>query len=60
MNHIHEQLNHEDFIKVHRSYVVNASRITTLDGNIIKIGEREVQMSKEYRDNLIGSLKIIK
>jgi DNA-binding LytR/AlgR family response regulator len=60
MNNVYEQLNHEDFVKVHRSYIVNVSRITSLDGNSIKMGEIEIQMSKEYRDDLMGLLKIIR
>lgn len=60
MNNVYDQLNHEDFIKVHRSYIVNVSRITSLEGNSIKIGETEIQMSKEYRDDLMGLLKIIR
>ncbi|HTJ53237.1 MAG TPA: response regulator [Cyclobacteriaceae bacterium] len=60
MNHIHEQLPKGDFIKVHRSYSVNINRITSLEGNMIKIGEHEVQMSREYREELMSLLKIIK
>lgn len=60
MNNVYDQLNHEDFIKVHRSYIVNVTRITSLEGNSIKIGETEIQMSKEYRDDLMGLLKIIR
>ena len=60
MNNVYEQLNHEDFIKVHRSYIVNVNRVTSLDGNSVKIGETEIQMSKEYRDGLMGLLKIIR
>jgi DNA-binding LytR/AlgR family response regulator len=60
MNNVYEQLNHEDFIKVHRSYIVNVNRITSLDGNSVKIRETEIQMSREYRDDLMGLLKIIR
>jgi DNA-binding LytR/AlgR family response regulator len=60
MNNVYEQLNHEGFVKVHRSHIVNVSRITSLDGNSIKIGDTEIQMSKEYRDELMGLLKIIR
>jgi|GEM_PF-840489 len=60
MNHIHEQLHHRDLQKIHRSYVVNVNQITELDGNVVKIGEVEVQMSKEYREALLGQLKIVK
>jgi DNA-binding LytR/AlgR family response regulator len=60
MNNVYEQLDHEDFVKAHRSFIVNVSRITSLDGNSIKIGDTEIQMSKEYRDNLMRHLKIIR
>ena len=60
MNHIYEQINHEDFVRIHRSYVINASRITSIDGNLIKIGEHTVQMSQEHREELMGRVKIIK
>ncbi len=60
MNHVQEQLDEADFIKVHRSYVVNVNRITSLDGNVIHIGEHEVQMSPEHRDALLLSVKILK
>jgi len=60
MNHVQEQLNPSDFIKVHRSHVVNVNRITSLEGNVIKIGERKIQMSPDYRETLMERLKIIK
>jgi DNA-binding LytR/AlgR family response regulator len=60
MNHIYEQISHEDFVRVHRSYVINASRITSIDGNVIRIGDHAVQMSQEYREELMGRVKIIK
>lgn len=60
MNHIYDQISHEDFVRVHRSYVINASRITSIDGNVIRIGDHTVQMSQEYREELMGRVKIIK
>jgi DNA-binding LytR/AlgR family response regulator len=60
MNHIFGQIGHEDFVRVHRSYVINAGRITSIDGNMIKIGDHTVQMSHDYRDELMGRVKIIK
>jgi DNA-binding LytR/AlgR family response regulator len=60
MNHIFEQLNHKDFVRVHRSYIVNIKRITALDGNVIRIADKEVQMGREFRDNVLGLLRIIK
>jgi DNA-binding LytR/AlgR family response regulator len=60
MNHIHEQLNNVDFVRVHRSSIVNLKRVTALNGNVIRLGEHEVLMSKEYRENFMKFLKIVK
>lgn len=59
MNHVHEQINNKDFVRVHRSYVVNVNRITELEGNTIKLEDHEVQMSPDLRGNLIKLLKFI-
>lgn len=60
MSYVLGQLNHRDFVQVHRSYAVNASKITELEGNIIRLGEHTVEMSKGMRDDLIGKLKFLK
>jgi DNA-binding LytR/AlgR family response regulator len=59
MNRVHEQIDNKDFVRVHRSYVVNINRITSLDGNMIKIDGHKVQMSTDLRDELMGRLKFI-
>jgi DNA-binding LytR/AlgR family response regulator len=60
MNHIHEKFDSKDFIRVHRSYVVNTKRITKLDGNVIYVDNAKVDMGKEFRENLMKNLKLIK
>lgn len=61
MSYVHAQLNHRDFIQVHRSYVINANRISEIEGNIIRLGtNHKVEMSKGMRDDLIGKLKFLK
>lgn len=57
--HVHEQVNNRDFIRVHRSFVVNVNRITELEGNTIKLGDHEVPMSPDMRNNLMKYLKFI-
>lgn len=60
MSYVHSQLNHRDFVQVHRSYVINANKITEIEGNIIRLGKYTVEMSKGMRDDLIGKLKFLK
>lgn len=60
MKNVFEQFNHPDFAKVHRSFIINTKQITALDGNVIHLGEQQVVMSKEYRDDLMHRIKIIK
>jgi len=60
MNHVHEQLDNPDFVRVHRSNVINVNNITALEGNVVHMGEHEIQMSKDYKDALMAQLKFIK
>jgi DNA-binding LytR/AlgR family response regulator len=60
MNQVQEQFENADFMRVHRSYVVNTKRITKLDGNVIFLDKIKVDMGKEFRAGLLGALKFIK
>lgn len=60
MSHVHGQLGNRDFIQVHRSYVINVNKINEIEGNVIRLGEHKVEMSKGMRDELIGKLKFLK
>lgn len=59
MNHVQEEnFGIPEFIRVHRSYVVNSKRITKVVGNIIYLNEAEISMGKEYREDLMNALKL--
>jgi DNA-binding LytR/AlgR family response regulator len=47
------QLPGGDFMKVHQSYLVNAARISAIDGNEIRIGSKSLPMSRNYRENVM-------
>ncbi len=59
MGYIFDRISHKDFIRVHRSYVVNVNCIDRIDGNVICIGMHRVEMSESMRDELLGRLKFI-
>lgn len=60
MNHVYEQINNKDFIRIHRSHVVNINKVTAIEGNLVKVGEHTLEMSKSMRDELIGRLTFLK
>ena len=50
MKSMESQLPLEDFIKIHQSYLVNCSKIEAIEGNKIKIGDKSLPISRNYRD----------
>jgi DNA-binding LytR/AlgR family response regulator len=60
MNKVHEQLNHPDFVKVHRSFVVNLNKISAIEGRMIRIGQHTIQMNEDTHDDLLSKFKWVK
>ncbi|MDB4920070.1 LytTR family DNA-binding domain-containing protein [Mucilaginibacter sp.] len=50
MKSLESQLPLNEFIKIHQSYLVNASKIDAIEGNEIKIGSRSLPMSRNNRE----------
>jgi DNA-binding LytR/AlgR family response regulator len=50
MKSLESQLPEEEFVKIHQSYLVNYSKITAIEGNGIKIGDKSLPISRNYRD----------
>ena len=60
MNNVHEQLNHRDFMRVHRSYVINVKKITHIEGRVVHLGKHRVQMNEAAHKDLLARLKFVK
>jgi DNA-binding LytR/AlgR family response regulator len=60
MNHVFDQINNKHFVRIHRSHVININKITAIEGNMVKLGKHQVEMSKSMRDELIGRLTFLK
>lgn len=59
MNHVQEKnFAAPEFIRVHRSYVVNSKRITKVVGNVIFLNDKELGIGREYREDLMNALKL--
>jgi DNA-binding LytR/AlgR family response regulator len=60
---LEEQLPAEMFIKVHKSFIVNISKIKSIEGNIINIGDKKITISQNLREKVINEIvrdKLIK
>ena len=44
------------FLKVHKSFIVNVSKITTIEGNIIKMGNRQIPISQNSYEQVIKEI----
>jgi DNA-binding LytR/AlgR family response regulator len=44
------------FIKVHKSFVVNRQKISSIEGNIIRIGKAEIPISQNYHEEVMKSI----
>lgn len=52
------RLLHEDqFMRVHRSYIIALDKIRFLEGNRLRIGEQDIPLGLSYRDHLIQYLQ---
>jgi len=47
---LESQLPSNEFIKIHQSFLVNCSRISAIEGNEIKINEKSLPISRNYKD----------
>ena len=50
---IEESLPSNKFIRVHRSYIVPISRIKTLDGNQVQIGDKLIPIGRSYKEEVL-------
>lgn len=48
-----EKLKGPSFLKVHRTAIVNLSKIDHLEGNQIRIGEHKLPVSEQYKEELL-------
>lgn len=59
MNVIFNEIKHPDFVKVHRSYIVNVSKIESLVGQAVKLGSHLVPISNRNFQQFKSRMKTI-
>jgi DNA-binding LytR/AlgR family response regulator len=53
---LEEQLPADIFIKVHKSFIVNKTKIKRIDGNILDIGNEKITISQNLREKVINEI----
>ena len=56
MKGLEEQLPVESFIKVHKSFIVNISKIKSIEGNILHVGNEKIAISQNLREKVINQI----
>ncbi len=54
-----DKINDSNFIRVHRSYIVNVEKITSIEDNTIVVAGKVIPIGSMYRDVLMKKLRII-
>ena len=42
-----------DFIKVHKSFIVALNRVSAVEGNMLKIGEAKIPISRNFKEAVV-------
>ncbi len=53
---VEEYLPSSQFIKVHKSYIVSATKIDSIEGNDIRIGQHHIPISRNLKDEVMDKL----
>ena len=53
---LEEQLPSENFIKVHKSFIVNKDKVKSIEGNILNMGDHKITISQSLREKVIDEI----
>jgi len=56
---IEDKLDPKKFVRVHRSYIVNISKITNIDPNNLEINKTIIPISGTYKEELLKRIKVL-
>ena len=59
LNKVLMKIPEEDFIRIHRSYVVNLQHVTSIDGDFIEITGVKLPIGQTYRKILMERLRLV-
>jgi two-component system, LytTR family, response regulator len=53
---LEEQLPASDFIKVHKSFIVNRNKIKSIEGNMLDLGVKQITISQNLREKVMDEI----
>ncbi len=56
---IEEKLNDQNFIRIHRSYLININKIDSLYDGYVFIGTKKLPIGKSYKEQLMNSISLL-
>lgn len=56
ISQLEEKLPKNDFLRVHRSYIIATQKVDSFSGAIIEIGEKEIPIGRNYKNQVISFL----
>ena len=59
MKEIAEKLSGNDFVRVHRSYIVRLDKIESIEDHYIKMGAKHISIGKAYKEELTSRLNLL-
>jgi DNA-binding LytR/AlgR family response regulator len=54
-----DKLDRKKFVRVHRSYIVNISRITNIDPHNLEINKTIIPISETYKEELLNKISVL-
>lgn len=58
MKAMEEKLAGRRFARIHRSYIVNADKVSSIRRDLVVVGKSELPLSENYKDQLSGLLRL--
>lgn len=50
LKRLEELLPHDQFMRIHKSYIIPFTKVKSLDGNMLEIGEKKLPIGKSYKE----------
>ena len=59
MKDVANKLPSDDFVRVHRSFIVRLDKIESIEDNYIVINNNQINIGKAYKEGLSGKLNLL-